>query len=734
MKNKFAFFLVFFLLALLSSGAMADYRFINDSIDSPSQVDQWVFNLSEATDLIIDVQAWEACGSKPAIPQDFFGDGNHNNRLHANIYLFTSTGTLISDATGIYSGDSAPGSHDTRSGQNAYLGLTGLTAGDYILAIGAYELSQTDAWAGFNTQGTDWTDYDEWENIQLYNYYNIIFSTASGIITFFLPPPIATDASNLQSTSFSANWNSASGATEYELDVALDSSFHNIVSGYNSLNVDNVTTYPVINNIFPNTQYFYRIKAFNSYGESSSSNTINVITLANNPNASTFSNIALDSIKANWGANGNPSGTEYLCEVNIHGVTVDSGWTTSTSWLCTGLSCGTIYSFWVKARNGENIETTSISLGSQNTLNCEYPNIAISPVSLSSSCPLGTNAPSQSFNVWNSGTGMLDYSISDDVAWLTCSPAGGSSSGGINTHIVNYSTSGLASGNYSATITISASGVTNSPQAIAVDFYVATMGPTANAGPDQYIDEGETVMLDASNSNDPDDGIVSYQWEQISGTTIMLSGATLTAPTFVTPPVDSAGIVLEFQLTITDASGLTDSDNVSITVNDNGIMDFPADVLPVKTSTGQSIGIKQESGGTLISLNVVNPSTIPDSIEKPSNLIYGLIDMQIKVEPSGTTSLIVIYLPSPAPDDFTWYKYRSVYGWVDYSQFISFNTARDQITMTLVDGGIGDDDAMVDGTIIDPSGLGTSHETSSFPENDEEGALGGCFIGILIKD
>lgn len=479
-----------------------------------------------------------------------------------------------------------------------------------------------------------------------------------------------------------------------------------------------------------NHRYGYRVRARdgNNFATNYSSITY-AYTLANVPIGSSFTNITLTSIQANWSSNGNPSWTEYLCETNISGVTVSSGWITSTSWLCTGLSCGTSYSFSVKARNGDGIES-STNLGSQNTLDCEYPNIGRDTISLSTSCPLGTNAPSQSFDVWNSGTGTLNYSISDNVAWLTCSPTGGSSAGEHDTINVNYATASLASGNYSSTITISASGVTNSPQTIAVDLYVATSEPTADAGPDQYVDEGGTVILDGSNSSDHDDGIVSYLWEQISGTTVTLSGTTLMTSTFVTPIVDSLGDILDFRLTVMDASGLTDSDDVSITINDNGIIDFPPDVLPVQTSTGQSIGIKEESGGTIVSLNMVNPSTIPDSTEKPGHLIYGLIDMQIKVDPSGTTAILIMYLPSPAPAEYTWYKYRPVYGWVDYSKYISFNPARDQITITLVDGGAGDDDMVANRVIIDPSGLGTSHVTPP-PEGSEEGGGAGCFIGAI---
>ena len=89
-------------------------------------------------------------------------------------------------------------------------------------------------------------------------------------------------------------------------------------------------------------------------------------TLANVPGIGSFSNVTSTSIQANWGVNGNPSGTYYLCE-NITSGT-NSGWTTDTSWISNGLTGNNLYSFRVKARNGDNIETVSTSLGSQTTL------------------------------------------------------------------------------------------------------------------------------------------------------------------------------------------------------------------------------------------------------------------------------------------------------------------------------------------------------------------------------
>jgi hypothetical protein len=142
---------------------------LQDLVSQPSDVDHWTLTVSTAGTIVLDVGAWESDGVKP-IPMDFFGDGNNNNKLHANFYLFNQSGTLVGSSTGIYSGDSAPGAHVTRSGQNAYLSMS-IPAGTYILAVGSYPLSQNNAWAGYNMDGSDWSQsYSYSGSIRYYKY------------------------------------------------------------------------------------------------------------------------------------------------------------------------------------------------------------------------------------------------------------------------------------------------------------------------------------------------------------------------------------------------------------------------------------------------------------------------------------------------------------------------------------------------------------------------------------
>jgi len=118
-----------------------------------------------------------------------------------------------------------------------------------------------------------------------------------------------------------------------------------------------------------NTSYSFRDKARNGDGiETDYGPSASKYTLANSPGKSSFSNVTRTCIRANWTANGNPDSTQYRCQNITTGA--DSGWITETYWDSCNLSYGTTYSFRVKAKNEEGIETSWIVLGKQSTVGC----------------------------------------------------------------------------------------------------------------------------------------------------------------------------------------------------------------------------------------------------------------------------------------------------------------------------------------------------------------------------
>jgi hypothetical protein len=92
--------------------------------------------------------------------------------------------------------------------------------------------------------------------------------------------------------------------------------------------------------------------------------------------------------------------------------------------------------------------------------------------------------------------------------------------------------------------------------------------PVADAGPDQTIDEGVTVVLNGANSDDSDDGIKSFFWEQVgTANPVTLSDPAAEQPTFAAPDVGPDGASLTFRLTVTDNSDATAIDTCIVNVS-----------------------------------------------------------------------------------------------------------------------------------------------------------------------
>lgn len=119
----------------------------------------------------------------------------------------------------------------------------------------------------------------------------LIFNTTSNCLQIYIgslwmniqcecdPPiaPEATAATNINTTSFDANWNASASATGYYLDVDDNSDFSSPLAGYNNLSVGAVTTYSV-SGLTDGVTYYYRVRAENSCGTSGNSSAISVTT------------------------------------------------------------------------------------------------------------------------------------------------------------------------------------------------------------------------------------------------------------------------------------------------------------------------------------------------------------------------------------------------------------------------------------------------------------------------
>jgi PKD repeat protein len=122
-------------------------------------------------------------------------------------------------------------------------------------------------------------------------------------------------------------------------------------------------------------------------------------------------------------------------------------------------------------------------------------------------------------------------------------------------------------GTYTVELTVTDDGGLTDTRSRTITVREANHAPTADAGPDQTVQVGETVQLDGSGSSDPDGDPLSFRWsfvERPSGSRAALSNPTSIRTTFV-PDLAGRYVV---ELTVDDGRGGSDTDIVMITAEE----------------------------------------------------------------------------------------------------------------------------------------------------------------------
>ncbi|MBU1162056.1 MAG: hypothetical protein KKF96_05820 [Proteobacteria bacterium] len=186
-----------------------------------------------------------------------------------------------------------------------------------------------------------------------------------------------------------------------------------------------------------------------------------------------------------------------------------------------------------------------------------------------------------------------------------------------------------------------------------------------------------------------------------------------------------------------NGNGISDADEVDdgVDFNLDGIPDnFQLQIIKcIKAFDGSvSFGIEKASSSVeeIESLEVIDPDTISDTVNRPSDLIFGLFAYRLRVNTPGDTATIRIYFSGEVFASDIFYKYDTINGWYDYSEHTTFNDDRQSVTLELKDGGYGDSDGLANGVIVDPGGLasGGSTYTGGSASTGGSGGGGGCFI------
>ena len=155
--------------------------------------------------------------------------------------------------------------------------------------------------------------------------------------------------------------------------------------------------------------------------------------------------------------------------------------------------------------------------------------------------------------------------------------------------------------------------------------------PQANAGQDQSVYGGDSVVLDGAASSDPDDGLKSYLWKQTSGPPVTLTNPAAIQPAFAAPSANASGATLGFLLTVTDNGGLQSTDTCNVYVKQKQGADLTGSwqtlsyngyILSGSFKTTNSGN--QKAGTSLIRFYLSNDGTTPGKLITQNSFSLGI--------------------------------------------------------------------------------------------------------------
>jgi len=175
-----------------------------------------------------------------------------------------------------------------------------------------------------------------------------------------------------------------------------------------------------------------------------------------------------------------------------------------------GLTASTKYYYRVRAYNSAGNSGYSNEANATTDDPAAEPAIAVSTTAISVGCALGENADSETFQVWNSGTGTLLYKIVEASSWFSIAPTTESSTGSDDkeTHTITFTTSDKPTGTHYRAFTVEddGSGADNGPITVDLTITIAETPPAAPSNLQATALSTSQIQLTWQDNSDDEDG------------------------------------------------------------------------------------------------------------------------------------------------------------------------------------------------------------------------------------
>ncbi len=184
--------------------------------------------------------------------------------------------------------------------------------------------------------------------------YGDMYSSSSGSTP---NPPYNVIATANSESSITINWPSVSNASDYGIYRSTT-----VAGSYTLIGFSTTTSY-TDNSLSSGTTYYYKVTAYNSYGEGTQSNHASATTLPNAPTGVTATSNSTNSINVNWEFVTGATGYYIYRSTTASGTYTKVDSSTTISYTNIGLSAYTTYCYKVAAYNssGAGIQSSYVS-------------------------------------------------------------------------------------------------------------------------------------------------------------------------------------------------------------------------------------------------------------------------------------------------------------------------------------------------------------------------------------